>query len=90
MFNPTPPGPSPRNPQQTPYINHPLAVARILAESGVRDLATLQAALLHDTLEDQMRGAGPGGCTVGTIVFGSIIATSLRPSLEQWLGVSIP
>eukprot|EP00435_Cladocopium_sp_Y103_P014930 s1335_g3.t1 len=41
-----------KNPQQTPYINHPLAVARILAESGVRDLATLQAALLHDTLED--------------------------------------
>lgn len=41
-----------KNPQQTPYINHPLAVARILAESGVRDLAALQAALLHDTLED--------------------------------------
>lgn len=42
----------PRNPQQTPYINHPLAVARILAEVGIRDLSTLQAALLHDTLED--------------------------------------
>ena len=34
------------------YINHPLAVARTLAEVGIRDLATLQAALLHDTLED--------------------------------------
>ena len=41
-----------KNPQKTPYINHPLAVARILAEVGIRDLATLQAALLHDTLED--------------------------------------
>ena len=41
-----------KNPQQTPYINHPLAVARILAEVGIRDLPTLQAALLHDTLED--------------------------------------
>jgi hypothetical protein len=41
-----------KNPQRTPYINHPLAVARILAEVGIRDLPTLQAALLHDTLED--------------------------------------
>lgn len=38
--------------KRTPYINHPLAVARVLAEAGIRDLATLQAALLHDTLED--------------------------------------
>lgn len=36
-----------------PYINHPLAVARILAEeAGVDDAAVLAAALLHDTLED--------------------------------------
>ncbi|CAJ1329871.1 unnamed protein product [Effrenium voratum] len=41
-----------KNPERTPYINHPLAVARTLAEVGIRDLATLQAALLHDTLED--------------------------------------
>eukprot|EP00448_Togula_jolla_P025407 CAMPEP_0170650942 /NCGR_PEP_ID=MMETSP0224-20130122/46081_1 /TAXON_ID=285029 /ORGANISM="Togula jolla, Strain CCCM 725" /LENGTH=610 /DNA_ID=CAMNT_0010982657 /DNA_START=1 /DNA_END=1832 /DNA_ORIENTATION=+ len=37
---------------KTPYISHPLRVALILAEAGIRDLATLQAALLHDTLED--------------------------------------
>lgn len=41
-----------KDPQRTPYINHPLAVARILAEVGIRDLVTLQVALLHDTLED--------------------------------------
>lgn len=41
-----------KDPQQTPYINHPLAVARTLAEVGIRDLPTLQAALLHDTIED--------------------------------------
>ena len=36
-----------------PYINHPLGVARILREAGgVRDGATLAAALLHDTVED--------------------------------------
>ena len=34
-----------------PYITHPLAVATILAELGMT-LPTLQAALLHDTIED--------------------------------------
>lgn len=38
---------------RVPYIEHPRAVARILHdEAGVRDLVTLQAALLHDTMED--------------------------------------
>ena len=37
----------------SPYINHPIAVASVLAvEAGVSDLATLQAAILHDTVED--------------------------------------
>jgi len=36
----------------TPYINHPLEVAQILADHGVHDSDTLVAALLHDTLED--------------------------------------
>ena len=36
-----------------PYINHPLRVVEILwAVGGVRDLDTLVAAVLHDTLED--------------------------------------
>ena len=37
----------------SPYINHPLTLARVLAvEGGVTDVATLCAALLHDTIED--------------------------------------
>ena len=37
----------------TPYINHPLALARVLrVEAGVEDVAVLAAALLHDTVED--------------------------------------
>ena len=37
----------------SPYINHPLELARVLAEeAGVTDAATLCAALLHDTIED--------------------------------------
>lgn len=36
-----------------PYINHPLGVARSLAEEGgIADVTVLTAALLHDTLED--------------------------------------
>ncbi|MBS0580915.1 MAG: bifunctional (p)ppGpp synthetase/guanosine-3',5'-bis(diphosphate) 3'-pyrophosphohydrolase [Proteobacteria bacterium] len=39
--------------EASPYINHPLAVANLLAnEAGVEDVTTLVAALLHDTIED--------------------------------------
>ncbi|KAJ7994776.1 hypothetical protein DPEC_G00252980 [Dallia pectoralis] len=39
--------------EQTPYINHPIGVARILShEGGITDMEVLQAALLHDTVED--------------------------------------
>ncbi|XP_047437008.1 guanosine-3',5'-bis(diphosphate) 3'-pyrophosphohydrolase MESH1 [Mugil cephalus] len=42
-----------KDPEQTPYINHPVGVARILShEGGVTDIEVLQAALLHDTVED--------------------------------------
>ena len=37
----------------SPYINHPIAVAHLLADTGgVTDLVTLMAAVLHDTIED--------------------------------------
>jgi GTP diphosphokinase / guanosine-3',5'-bis(diphosphate) 3'-diphosphatase len=36
----------------SPYINHPLALASLLAERGEHDAALLMAALLHDTVED--------------------------------------
>jgi guanosine-3',5'-bis(diphosphate) 3'-pyrophosphohydrolase len=38
--------------EASPYINHPIALARILTEAGVADPAVLCAALLHDTIED--------------------------------------
>ena len=37
---------------RTPYVNHPLRVASLLAEAGVDDSVVLQAAVLHDVLED--------------------------------------
>lgn len=42
-----------RKDQQTPYINHPIQVAESLwREGSVRDIETLLAAVLHDTVED--------------------------------------
>ena len=37
----------------TPYINHPIMVANLIANiGGITDVEVLQAALLHDTVED--------------------------------------
>jgi guanosine-3',5'-bis(diphosphate) 3'-pyrophosphohydrolase len=37
----------------SPYINHPIALARVLrVDGGVDDPAVIAAALLHDTIED--------------------------------------
>ena len=37
----------------SPYINHPIALAHLLATTGgVNDIVVLQAAVLHDTVED--------------------------------------
>ena len=39
--------------EASPYINHPIALANVLAnEGGVTDVAVLSAAVLHDTIED--------------------------------------
>jgi len=42
-----------KNTAQTPYINHPLEAASLLAtEAGVTDVVVLASAILHDTIED--------------------------------------
>jgi guanosine-3',5'-bis(diphosphate) 3'-pyrophosphohydrolase len=42
-----------KDPEASPYINHPIALARVLSIEGkVRDAKVLAAAILHDTLED--------------------------------------
>jgi guanosine-3',5'-bis(diphosphate) 3'-pyrophosphohydrolase len=42
-----------KDPSASPYINHPIEVAEVLARiGGVADLDVLRAAVLHDTLED--------------------------------------
>lgn len=37
---------------KSPYINHPVEVMNILSRYGVKDVDTLCAAVLHDTVED--------------------------------------
>jgi guanosine-3',5'-bis(diphosphate) 3'-pyrophosphohydrolase len=42
-----------KDPDASPYINHPITVASVLYhEAGVRDPTVLAAAILHDTVED--------------------------------------
>jgi guanosine-3',5'-bis(diphosphate) 3'-pyrophosphohydrolase len=42
-----------KDPEASPYINHPIALAHLLATTGgVDDMVVLQAAILHDTMED--------------------------------------
>ena len=44
------------------YITHPLAVAQIVAEELHLDSESIEAALLHDTIEDtSAHGGGSGG-----------------------------
>ena len=38
--------------QRIPYINHPIRVAEYLTNCGFSDLELLQAAILHDVVED--------------------------------------
>ena len=42
-----------KDPEASPYINHPIALANVLAnEAGVTDPVVLAAAVLHHTIED--------------------------------------
>lgn len=41
-----------KDPEASPYINHPIALANLLASQGVTTPDVLCAALLHDTIED--------------------------------------
>ena len=42
-----------KNAEESPYINHPIALAEVLWHEGdVRDPVIIAAALLHDTIED--------------------------------------
>jgi guanosine-3',5'-bis(diphosphate) 3'-pyrophosphohydrolase len=56
-----------------PYINHPIRVARLLAEvGGVEDEDVLVAAILHDTLEDTATTRAELEAAFGPVVRGLV------------------
>jgi len=53
----------------SPYINHPIEVAAMLANiGGVQDEATLAAAVLHDTVEDTRTSPAELEATFGAAI----------------------
>ncbi|KAK7912393.1 hypothetical protein WMY93_012604 [Mugilogobius chulae] len=68
----------------TPYINHPIGVARILShEAGVTDVCVLQAALLHDTVEDTDTTLDELQARFGPVVSGIVAEVTDDKSLPK-------
>jgi guanosine-3',5'-bis(diphosphate) 3'-pyrophosphohydrolase len=73
-----------KDPEASPYINHPIAVAETLATiGGVTDLAVLQAAILHDTLEDTETTEAELVAKFGAEVAGLVAEVSDDKTLEK-------
>ena len=70
----------------SPYINHPLALASVLAlEGGVDDTDVICAALLHDTIEDTQTTAAELAAIFGDKVTGIVLEVSDDKSLAKAL-----
>ena len=70
--------------EASPYINHPIALATLLAGSaGVEDVAVLQAAVLHDTIEDTDTTAEELRARFGPEVAAIVMAVTDDPSLDK-------
>jgi guanosine-3',5'-bis(diphosphate) 3'-pyrophosphohydrolase len=68
----------------SPYINHPLALANLLAnEAGVEDDYVIVAALLHDTVEDTDTTADELRAEFGTMVLGYVLEVTDDKSLPK-------
>lgn len=68
----------------TPYINHPISLAQLLAEeAGVTDPEILAAALLHDTVEDTETTFEELGSTFGHRVAAIVAEVTDDKSLEK-------
>lgn len=78
--------------EASPYINHPLALATLLAnEGGVEDVDVLCAAVLHDTIEDTATTADElrahFGDTVASIVMEATDDKTLPPDVRKRLQI---
>lgn len=68
----------------SPYINHPLALADVLAvEAGIEDPDVICAALLHDTIEDTATTAGELAAVFGEAVAAIVLEVTDDKSLDK-------
>jgi GTP diphosphokinase / guanosine-3',5'-bis(diphosphate) 3'-diphosphatase len=70
--------------EASPYINHPIALAAFLAgTAGVADVTVLQAAVLHDTIEDTDTSAEELRERFGDAVADIVLAVTDDPTLDR-------
>ena len=68
----------------SPYINHPIAVANVLAnEAGITDPRILAAALLHDTIEDTDTTAEELEAEFGRTIAAIVVEVTDDKSLDK-------
>jgi guanosine-3',5'-bis(diphosphate) 3'-pyrophosphohydrolase len=70
--------------EASPYINHPIALANVLAhEAEIDDAAVIAAALLHDTIEDTDTTAEELRAAFGREVAGVVVEVTDDKSLPK-------
>ena len=68
----------------SPYINHPIALADVLANEGrVLDVVVLSAAMLHDVIEDTPTTADEIAVRFGTRIAAVVVEVSDDRSLDK-------
>ena len=68
----------------SPYINHPIALADVLANEGrVLDVVVLSAAMLHDTIEDTATTADEIETLFGPRIAAVVVEVSDDRSLDK-------
>ena len=73
-----------KDPDASPYINHPIALANVLLhEAGVTDVVVLCAALLHDTLEDTQTTPEELARYFGTEIQGIVMEVTDNKKLKR-------
>ena len=73
-----------KNVEASPYINHPIALANVLANEGdVDDEAVICAALLHDTIEDTETTSEELNAAFGDEITGIVLEVTDDKSLPK-------
>ncbi len=73
-----------RDRHASPFVNHPIEVATLLAEVGaVSDAATLAAAVLHDVVEDTATTVDEVASVFGAAVAGVVAEVTDDPALPR-------